>query len=434
MIKIKHISVLAAICASALLASGCGSAYSSSQSAVGITDEVIQTESSENSAVSNSVAFALKNSSEGEAYNEPFTSYTYDFSVFSDNFMITVTPDETNMGLVLTVEDNQFGFTTFNVTPPANYMVCLPFSQEYASQVCTVIKSADGNKNVPDLLKIDFYLSNFDDETLPYTVTRLYSILDQRLVEVEVYNTAAENGDVQTDDSILEPMDYIPDSYLYQTENLKFMPAPAVTVNEDGSLSAKVVTYALNPNDMTMRRAVEECTLDNPLYYGYAAHAMAGNVYQYFIATSLNVTDYENYVEIPVEGSLPGVESAETSEYYFKVDDPRFSTVAELREYAERYFDKKIVDNMFITAPQKYRDIDGALYTILGDGGMNDTLGKLTITDWEIDGNTITYHTKQEKFNDAYEFDGYIDGGNFVIEISDDGSKFIVKEYRYPFL
>lgn len=392
-------------------------------------------------------AYSIDNGIETD--NEPFASYTYDFSVYGNNYMITVTPDENGTGLTLTVEDNQFGFTKFNVVPPDNYMVNFPYSQQYASQVCTVIKSSsEENGDIPDLLKIDFFLMNFDDETLPYSVSRLYSILNGELVEVEVYNTepqedgaadAAEvsvqpagvmmmkSAAVQTDASeVLDRMGYIPESSLYRTESLKFMPEPIVTVNEDGSLSTEIITYTLNPNDMTMRRARETWTdvSDNPLYYGYAAHAIAGNIYQYFIATSLNVSDYENYVE---------VEAADNSDsrYFFKVDDPRFSTLTELRSYVLGYFDEKIVNEMFLKAPQQYRDIGGELYTILGDGGINDELGKLTITGWEIDGNTVTYHTKQEKYNSDHVLDGYVDGGDFVIEISG-GDSFIVKQYRYP--
>lgn len=381
------------------------------------------TEAPENRVLNN--PSALTSVYYGEAYNEPFSSYTYDFSVYGSNYMITAAPDDIGTGLVLTVEDNQFGFSTFNVTPPAGYMVVLPYSQQYANQVCTIIKSsAEGDASVPDLMKIDFYLSTFEDETLPYTVSRLYSILDNRLVEVEVYDTIGET-DSGSEDEVFERMDYIPDNYLYQTEPLKFMSAPVVEADEEGNLTAKVITYSLNPNDMTIRRAYEDTSVDNPLYYGYAAHAVAGDIYKYFIATSLNVSDYDNYVEVPVAG-------ADYSQYFFRVDDPRFSTVDELRAYAEKYFDKKMVDTMFREAPQQYRDIDGGLHTLLGDGGMDSSLGKLTITDWIIDENVITYHTKQEKFDENYILTGYVDGGDFVIELTEEG--FIVKEYRYPSL
>lgn len=430
---------------SAALFSSCGSGVNPKISE--ISEETSPAESSELLVRNAPAAYSLDNGIETD--NEPFTYYTYDFSVYGSNYMITVTPDENGTGLTLTVEDNQFGFTKFSVVPPDNYMVNFPYSQQYASQVCTVIKSSsEENGGIPDLLKIDFFLMNFDDETLPYSVSRLYSILDGRLVEVEVYNTelqensaedAADGSDqsggvmvmksafVSGDESgVLDRMSYIPESSLYRTENLKFMPEPIVTVNEDGSLSTEIITYTLNPNDMTMRRAREIWTdvSDNPLYYGYAAHAIAGNIYQYFIATSLNVSDYENYVEV-------GAADNSDSRYFFKVDDPRFSTLTELRSYVLKYFDEKIVNEMFLKAPQQYRDIGGELYTILGDGGINEELGKLTITSWEIDGNTVTYHTKQEKYNSDHVLDGYVDGGDFVIEVSG-GDSFVVKQYRYP--
>lgn len=417
----KKLLVISALCI-AVAASGCG--IQKSKPSAEIINESAYTEPSESLVINN--RYALTSAYGGEAYNEPFSSYTYDFSVYGNNYMITVTPDETTTGLTLTVEDNQFGFSTFSVTPPNGYMVMLPYTQQQASQVCTVIKNDDNGWNAPNLLKIDFYLSSFEDESLPYTVSRLYSILDNRLVEVEVYDTIGNAEFPDTDEDVFERMDYIPDSYLYHTEEDTFMPEPAVYTDENGKLRAKVITYTINYNDMTMRRGYEDVTsIDNALYYGYAAHAIAGDIYRYFIATSLNVSDYENYVEIPDTNS-------ETSQYFFKVDDPRFSTVDEFKEYVRGYFDEKLVSNMFLTAPQQYRDIDGVLHTLLGDGGMNPNLGKLTITGWEQDGSVITYHTKQETFDDNYNFTGYVDGGDFVIEVIDGG--FVVKEYRYPSL
>lgn len=417
--KKKMLAVIAACIA--IAASGCGMKRSAPQASEVID---VYTQPSESLVMNNQ--YALTSAYDGEAYNEPFSSYTYDFSVYGNNYMITVTPDETTTGLTLTVEDNQFGFSTFNVTPPSGYMVMLPYTQQQASQVCTVIRNEKDGWTTPDLLKIDFYLSNFEDETLPYTVSRLYSIMDNRLVEVEVYDTIGDAEFPDVNEDVFERMEYIPDSYLYHTESDTFMPEPIVTADEDGTLRAKVVTYKINYNDMTMRRGYEDVTsVDNALYYGYAAHAIAGDIYKYFIATSLNVSDYENYVEIQDTNS-------ENNQYFFRVDDPRFSTVDEFRAYVGRYFDEKLVSNMFLTAPQQYRDIDGALHTLLGDGGMNPNLGKLTITDWVQDGSTITYHTQQETLDDNFNLESYVDGGNFVIEITDSG--FIVKEYRYPSL
>lgn len=441
----KYLAVVGTIIAVCVSLSGCVA-----EEAAEVIQETVVTEAvpAEQNLVRSKTA--VGNSFDEYIESEPFTSYSYDFKVYDSNYMITAAPDETMEGLTLTVEDNTFGFSTFHVAPPVNYSVALPYSQEYASQVCTVIKSSDDTAAYPDLLKIDFYLSNFENESLPYTVSRLYSILNNQLVEVEVYDTTGEVVEAETSaemDFVIEPteepvseeemkssvemdvteyferLNYIPESYLYQTEPLKFMPEPTIAESVNtGRLSANVVTYTLNPDDMTMRRAYEPISTEN-VYFGYMAHAVAGSIYQYFIATSLNVTDYENYVEIPVSGS-------DYNQYFFKVDDPRFHTVQELRDYVSGYFSEELVDYMFINAPQKYRDIDGELYTILGDGGFDDTLGKLTITDFVRQDNIITYHTKQEKYNENHEM-SYIDGGDFVIELREDGS-FIVTKYRYP--
>ncbi len=436
-------SFAALMCAAALTVSSCGLPEGITE----LTEETtFPSEASENLVVNGPAAYGLSNDLEGAAYDEPFSSYTYDFSSFENNYMITVVPDEKRTGLELTIEDNEFGYSKFSVIPPDGYMVGLPYSQQFASRVCTVIKSeeGDGQGYLPDLLKIDFYLMEFEDESLPYSVSRLYSIKDGIFTEIEVYNTEPPELDETADTSetgaeaavyagrsmdidpenYLEPMDYIPESELYQTTTNTFMPEPKVTVLEDGSLETEIITYTMNSNDMTMRREKQDCTPDNTLYYGYAAYAEAKYIYQYFATSNLNVADDKSYVKVP---AADGGED----KYFFKVDDSRFSTKAELEEYVSRRFDEQLVKQMFLKAPQQYRDIDGALYTLLGDGGVNEELGKLTITSYETEDNIITYHTKQEKYNSEQTLDGYVNGGDFVIEVKDDGG-FIVKEYRYP--
>ena len=383
--------------------------------------------------------------------NVPFTSYTYDFSVYENNFMITVAPDETRTGLVLTVENNNFDYSTFNVYPPEGYAVYLPYSQTDAASVCTVIRGTEGASVLPDLLKIDFYLANSESETMPYTVSRMYTIGDNgELCQIKVLGKpeepAAEEDAISTYSVTapiaieadiayeLVPLDYIPESSIYQAEPLnpqKFMASPKITANEDGSFDVQIITYELNADCTEMVYTEEELTPENPIYYGYAAHAVAGEIYKYFKSTSFNVSDYENYVEIPSA-------NGDSSQYFFKVDDPRFSTVQELRQFAEKYFTKSIVDEMFLSAPQKYRDIDGALYTIVGDSGRDETLGKLIFTgEMEEDMTTavknLSYYTIQEKFNENHEMTGYIDGGKFSIEFTGKEPGYIITQYRYPY-
>lgn len=367
--------------------------------------------------------------------------------------MITVAPDEARTGLVLTIENNNFEYFTFNVYPPEGYAVYIPYSQNDAASVCTVIR---GTEDVlPDLLKIDFYLSDSGNENLPYTVSRMYTIADNGKLEqikvmgklqealavttITTYSVNPLSVDIDTSDDTdtaeeLVPLDYIPESSIYQAEPMnpqKFMAAPIVTANDDGSFDVKIITYELNRDCTEMTYTEEECTPDNPIYFGYAVHAIAGEIYKYFKDTSFNVSDYENYVEIPSA-------NGDSGQYFFKVDDPRFSTMQELRQFAEKYFAKNIVDEMFLSAPQQYRDIDGALYTIVGDSGRDETLGRLIFTgemeeDLTIDAKNLSYYTRQEKFDENHEMTGYIDGGKFSIEFTDSEPGFIITQYRYPY-
>jgi hypothetical protein len=72
----KKLFAIFALCM-AIAASGCGMQRSAPQSADIVE---IYTEPSESLVVNNQ--YALTSAYDGEAYNEPFTSYTYDFSVY----------------------------------------------------------------------------------------------------------------------------------------------------------------------------------------------------------------------------------------------------------------------------------------------------------------------------------------------------------------
>lgn len=422
----KHRIFKAVLCAFCVALSGC--VYGSG---VYDADETTATAAIEENIVKTNKQ-AVNNSFEELGETEPFSSYSYEFTAYGSNYMITAALDKTGAGLTLTAEDNTFGFSTFEVTPPDNYAVYIPYSQQYASSVCTVIKSSDSSIFDTDLLKIDFYLDNFENESMPYTVSRFYSISDSKLVQLKAYdctelNAAADNlktakiiSDVSEEYRSYTELDYIPESCLYQTEPLKFMPPPEVYSDENGRLTAKVVTYTLDTDNMVLRRNYEDVS-PGSLYYGYMTHAVAGDIYRYFIATSLNVTDYENFVKSEEDGQ---------SYNFFKVDDPRFSTVDELKAYVNQYFSEEMTEKMFREAPQKYRDIDGELYTVPGDGGIDDSLGQLVITDISVSDNIYTYSTRQEKLSESGVSYIY---GEFVIEVHDDGT-FTVLKYRYPYV
>ncbi|MCD7730022.1 MAG: hypothetical protein LUI05_00805 [Oscillospiraceae bacterium] len=345
---------------------------------------------------------------------EPFSSYTFDFSDGESNYMITVELNSDGKSFNITTENSSFEYSSIELSAPENYTLNIPFSQDSASSVCNIIKNTVDDEPVPDILEFKFYLNNFEDEGLPYVVSAFMAINSGELGGITIVD---DTGDSPKESEVCGEIDML------HTESNVFMPVPQVEIDENGVLSAEVYTYTFDPDAMTMTKRIQPSEYEeSPLYYGYKAHAAADYIAKYFTMTSLNVSDYENYVEIPSVNS-------DMSDYFFKVDDPRFSTVDELKDFTRKFFTEKIVNELFINAPQKYRDIDGELYTIVGDGGVDFTLGDLTITGIEESGNTVTYHTKQEKFDENGKLQSFIDGGDFTVERADDGS-FTVTQYR----
>lgn len=382
-------------------------------SAAVVTAAETSAETSTEADAQTGAAAVLFAKSDNEYDTEPFSSYTFDFSDGENSYMITIELDPKGDSFNITTEDSSFAYSEFNLKAPKNYIINIPFSQDSASSVCKIIKNTVDSEVMPDILEFTFYLNNFEDETLPYSVKKYYTVKSGELSEIKLVD---ETADEPSD------MEYCSETTMLHTESKVFMPVPQVYIDESGNVSADIYTYTFSYEDMTMiKRRQSSDYGDSPLYYGYMTNAAANYIAKYFTTTSLNVSDYENYVEMPSVNS-------DNSDYFFKVDDPRFSTVEELKNFVRRFFSEKLVNDLFINAPQKYRDIDGALYTIVGDGGMDFTLGDLTITSWEESGNTVTYHTKQEKFDDEGKFKEFIDGGDFTVERTDSG--FTVTQYR----
>lgn len=347
--------------------------------------------------------------------SDAFSSYTFSVSDGENNYMITVSGSENESSFKIITEDNAFNYSEFTLTAPENYVLNVPFSQDDASSVCTVLKNAADNSIVPDIIQFTFYLDNFDtEEELPYTVKRFYSVKDNAFTEIEVFDASGEK------------MDFIPEFTLLRTEGTVFMPIPTVEFAEDGSASVELEVYDFNADDMTLTKRKQSADFEtDKLYYGYAAKAVADNIAKYFTTTSLNVSDYENYVEVDSLNSDIG------SSYFFYVDDPRFSTKSELESFVKKYFDAKTTDEMFINAPQKYRDIDGKLCTIVGDAGIS-YIGDITITGYNYNekAGTITYNTKAERFDENGKFIEFIDGGDFTLEINTKDQSFKITQYK----
>lgn len=64
---------------------------------------------------------------------------------------------------------------------------------------------------------------------------------------------------------------------------------------------------------------------------------------------------------------------------YCRVDDPRFSNLAELRGYLKTLFSDTLVDQLLPIDDTQYVELDGVLYTIDGGRGADMTKGEETV-------------------------------------------------------
>ncbi len=414
-IHVKALSVL--LTSFVMLLSSCEREESAGQISGGGV-EISATESNYvNIAPSNRAAVMKINIEDALIEDKPFTSYSFEFSNFKDKYIITAELNANHTEIVLNIEDNQFDFTTLNIKAPDKYMINIPQSQATANQVCTVIKNTVNDTPFPEILKFDFYLSDFSDESLPYKVSRFYAVKDNRLTPITL---------VDGDSGIRFANQYTGDTSLYHTEVDKFMPEPVVYTDENERLNADIYTYTFDPEAMVMIKNKVDIKTADPIYYGYACHAAADDIYRYFTSTGLNVDSSGEYIEVETPNN-------DISEYYFAVDDERFTGLESLREFVSGYFSPRIVDMMFLNAPQKYRDFNGSLYTIAGDYAVNKSLGKLTITGYVENEDGYTFTTKQETLDDYGNVTDYIDGGDFTVVSEGRGSDFIITRYRYPY-
>lgn len=408
--------MLTSLLATTVVLCSCNSTTSSgTETAANTSSSAETTVNASDSETSPQIILGAGNPDETDSEPDAFSSYTFSLNDGENNYMITVSAAESDSELKIITEDNAFNYSEFTLTPPENYMLSIPYSQEYSSSVCSVLTNTADDQTVPDIVQFVFYLDNFDtEEELPYTVRRFYSVKNNEFTEIEVYDTDGNK------------MDYIPESSLLRTEATVFMPTPTVTFDDDGAASVDLSVYDFDANELTLKKRVQSTDFEtDKLYYGYAAKAIADDIAQYFTTTSLNVSDYDNYVQLDSLNSDGG-----STMLYF-VDDPRFKTVSDLENFVKKYFDAKTTNEMFVNAPQKYRDVDGKLCTVVGDAGF------LYISDITIIGynynektSTITYKTKAKRYDDEGNFVEFIDSGDLTLEVNPNDQSFKITQYK----
>ncbi len=405
---------LFAAAAAAVLLAGCSSEQDN------ITDSDIRIHASDNAAEAAETVSVTP--------SEPFSEYNFELKGTKENYMIIVRRSEHEDEISVTIENNRYESKDFIITAPSGYNTAFPFEQRYASHAVNVITNDIDDTEIPDLMQFTFYASEETAENEAYSVSRMYTVDDKgELREIKVIDIN-ENGEEYV-------ADYIDRTQLYHSEPHKFIYEISVDdkgiYDENGVLRPvedrvriRTMTYDYENSELIM--GYEEVSEENPLYFGYAYWAAANSAAQYFTMSTLNVSDYENYAEI-FDDNASGA-----SEYYFRIDDSRFSDTNDLMEYLETIFTEATAQRIFSEAPQKYRDIDGKLYGIVGDGGYDFTLGTLTFSGMEISEDRMLFRSRQEKFDENGIFTGYTDGGDFVISRQSDGYWKVV-QYRYPY-
>lgn len=417
-----------AVACAALLLTACGA---KSESASGsASDSTFEAESTEiiTDDVFEAASFESAQSSDGA-----FSEYTLELKGAKENYMAIIRRGEFDDEISVTLEDNQYRSSSFVITAPSGYEPFFPYTQAQASTIVNVISNDITDDYIPDIIQFTFYVTQEEIDKgsdLSYSVSRMYTI-DENGELREITIKADDSDGADTEEDISDILDQV---HLYHTEPDKFIYEMVVddtnVYDENGELkpigervTLKTLTFDYSFPCFVAGEA--EISEDNPLYFGYAYWAAANTEAQYFIMTTFNITDWENYVERTNDATG-------SSEYYFKIDDSRFKSVDDLLPYLENVFTASTAERIFNDAPQKYCDIDGSLYGIAGDGGMDFTLGTLTFTDVEVSSDRMIFRSRQEKYTEDGDPAGYTDGGNFVITKQSDGS-WRVSQYRYPY-
>lgn len=355
-----------------------------------------------------------------ERSSAPFESYSTEIKGTKENYILTVSRGEYPSEISVVIENNRYESKSFIITAPYGFEPAFPSDSASASSVMTVISNDIDSSYTPDIMQIPFFKTTADDDK-PGTVCKFYTIDGGELRELRICeNTALDEQKVY---------DYLDTMTLIHTEPDKFISRIIVDDTElyddDGEpvppeRRVRIITLTLDPKEMTLELNYEKIDEDNPLYFGYAYWAAANSLAQNFINGTFNISDFDNHKEI-------------AGSYYFVIDDQRFRTTDDLKDYLSTVFSDQLSETIFAEAPQKYCDLDGKLYGIAGEGNVSSGLGVLSFTDMEIKENRMVFRSRQERISSSGGFEGYTDGGNFVIEYDDETERWKVTKYRYPF-
>ncbi|MDR0974751.1 MAG: hypothetical protein LBL80_03555 [Ruminococcus sp.] len=330
--------------------------------------------------------------------------YTFEFSDSGDNYIITGVC--TDRDIIFTVENRYYEVSTCIDSLPVGYK-----GGVLSEENCFLLPGRFPSDPAKELLQVVFTIDI--GGTVGY-VSKIYGIKDGVFMPLELFDNTLH---------MMTHLSVLPDRILLPVEINKFMPPPDLVYTENGNAVVSINTYTFDPNTMTFTKAIEKISVDNPLYFGYAAMTVCNDIYSYFTDRTLTVDttrDFEPYFN----------NSTGTDEYYFAVDDPRFSTLAELETYVKRYFSEDIAAEMFRQAPQKYRDINGVLHTLQVNNVRDASLGSVILTDSLVEDVNNVYPVEQFRtINGATSLEPLED---FIIR-TNNAPRWTALKYKYPY-
>lgn len=391
-------------------------------------------ENAENSPYTDVAAVGMQSE---ENTTELFGEYSFGFKGTKENYLIAVRRGKNENELSVMVENNRYVGTEYVITAPDGYVPSLPYEQKNASSAVNVITNDIDDTYIPDILQLYFDLRAEDNGDASgkqvQRISRLYTVNDKgELREIQLCRYSDTDGDGEAEEQV---MDYLDRTGLYHSEPDKFI--YEITVDENNirdkygevlpiESRVKIQTFTFEPQKLRMTLGYEEIREDNPLYFGYAYWSAANLMAQYFVMKSFNISDWDNYIERPDEND------SSYTDYYFRIDDSRFSNVDELQEFVESVFTESFAKQLLENSPQNYCDINGELYGMVGDAEVDSTLGMLTFSGMEITEDRMTFRSRQEKYDESGNYSGYTDGGVFVM-IRDAEKGWRVSTYRFPY-
>ncbi|MDR0986345.1 MAG: hypothetical protein LBL98_01445 [Ruminococcus sp.] len=342
---------------------------------------------------------------ESEGYRSAVYSgegYTFEFSDSGDNYIITAVC--TDRDIIFTVENRFYEVSTCIDSIPAG---CV--GSVLSEETCFLLPGRFPSDPAKELLQVLFRKTDGGD-----FVSKIYGIKDGEFMPLELFDNTL---------LMMTHMNVLPERVLIPTEVNKFMPEPELIYADNGNSIVSINTYTFDPNSMTFTKATEKTSIDNPLYFGYAAITICSDLYSYFTDRTFEVDTTRDYE--PFFNNSTGMD-----EYYFAVKDPRFSTLAELESYMKRYFSEEITAEMFRSAPQKYRDINGVLHTLQVNNVRDASLGSVILTDAVVEDISILYPVEQfRQVNGVTTLEPLDD---FVIGTASPPS-FTAQKYKYPY-